>query len=402
MKFHPLFLCVCLFFACTDPQLIGLEVQPTSDRITISTLDESSPFSLHTIALDSVRSDEPLAALLGYYESDLFRNAKASFSTQLLLSQNSVDFGNNPILDSAVLSLSYSGYYGDTTNEMTIHIEQLGQAIFYDSAYYSNQEILSIPFSTPIIHSFEPRPNTLVFAANDTIGQKALSFRVDAIGQMVLEASSGQLADSDAFLDFFNGITLSVDDNSISSSIVYFNLKDGGSKLTIYYNDSLSYDLLIGSGATRINHFDMQQDQTISESLNGIQSMAGYELELTFNNLTSLKQSLENKVVNQALLRFSTNNNSDIRPAHPSLSLVRKDSTGKKFFIEDFAEGQNHYGGNLENDEYVFNISKYILNLLNEEFTSTTLVLVPSGEAINANQTEIKQEVELNIIYTEF
>ena len=130
--------------------------------------------------------------------------------------------------------------------------------------------------------------------------------------------------------------------------------------------------------------------------------MAGYELELTFNNLTSLKQSLENKVVNQALLRFSTNNNSDIRPAHPSLSLVRKDSTGKKFFIEDIAEGQNHYGGNLESDEYVFNISKYILNLLNEEFTSTTLVLVPSGEAINANQTEIKQEVELNIIYTEF
>ncbi|MEE3037428.1 MAG: DUF4270 family protein [Bacteroidota bacterium] len=402
MKLHLLFLCVCLFFACTDPQLIGLEVQPTSDRITISTLDESSPFSLQTIGVDSVRSDEPLAALLGYYESDLFRNAKASFSTQLLLSQNSVDFGNNPILDSAVLSLSYSGYYGDTTNEMMIHIEQLGQAIFYDSTYYSNQEILSVPFNTPIIHSFEPRPNTLVFATNDTIGQKVLSFRVDAIGQMILEASSGQLADSDAFLDFFNGITLSVDDNSTSSSILYFNLKDGGSKLTIYYNDSLSYDLLIGSGATRINHFDMQQDQTFLESLNGIQSMAGYELELTFNNLTSLKQSLENKVVNQALLRFSTNNNSDIRPAHSSLSLVRKDSTGKKFFIEDIAEGQTHYGGYLEGNEYVFNISKYILNLLNEEFTSTTLVLVPSGEAINANQTEIKQEVELNIIYTEF
>lgn len=401
MKFFPLIICACLLFSCTDPQLIGLEVQPTSDRIIISTLDESSPFSLQTSTVDSVRTDEPLVALLGYYESDIFRNAKASFSTQILLSQNSVDFGDNPTLDSAILSLAYSGYYGDTSTEMTIHIEHLEQAIFYDSAYYSNQQIPSVPFNTPIVHSFRPKPNALVFQASDTIGQKAVTFRVDEIGQMVLEASSDQLTDSDAFLAFFNGIKVLVDDNSISSSILYFNLRDGGSKITIHYNDSLSYDLLIGSGAARINHFDMQE-AAFPASTHVIQSMAGYELELTFDDITSLRQSLENKVVNQALIRFSANNNSDIRPAHSSMSLVRKDSTGKRFFIEDIAEGQTHYGGGLDGDEYVFNISKYMLNLLNEEITSTTLVLVPSGEAINANQTEIEQDVELNIIYTEF
>lgn len=401
MKFYTLFFCTCLLFSCTDPQLIGLEVQPNSDRIVISTVDDTAPFSLQTVAVDSVRSDEPLAALLGYYESDNFRNAKASFSTQILLSQNSVDFGDNPSLDSAVLSLAYSGYYGDTSTAMTIRIEQLDQAIYYDSSYYSNQQLPSSQFSTPAEYTFLPRPNTLIFEASDTIGHKILTLNVDQIGELVLNATSDDLVDSDAFLDYFKGIKIQVDDNSPSSSILYFNLRDERSKLTLYYNDSLSYDLLIGSAATRINHFDMEEVSN-PESLYGIQSMAGYELELHFNDLDSLKRILEDKVVNQALVRFSTNANTEQRPAHPSLSIVRKDSTGKKFFIEDIAEGQTHYGGTLDGDDYVFNISKYMLNLLNGELSSTTLVLMPSGEAINANQTEINQNVELNLIFTEF
>lgn len=401
MKIFNLFICVCLIFSCTDPQTIGLEVQPTSDKIVISTIDDSSPFSLQTNTVDSVRSDEPLFALLGYYESPTFRTAEASFSTQILLSQNSVDFGANPTLDSAVLTLAYAGYYGDTTVDMSIQIEQLDEAIHYDSTYYSNQVLSSTPFSTPIVHSFTPRPNTLVFNSGDTIGLKSVSMRVDDIGLMVLNANSSDLVDSESFLEFFNGIKVSVDNPSVSSSIIYFNLKDGGSKLTIYYNDSLSYDLIIGSGATRINHFEPQSGSFL-QNIYGVQSMAGYELELSFNDISGLKQALENKVVNQALLHFSVDNNSEANPAHSSLSLVRLDSTGKKYFIEDITEGQTHFGGELVDNEYVFNISKYMLNLLNDEFSSSTLVLVPSGQATNANRTEINQNVELKIIYTEF
>ena len=43
--------------SCTDPQVIGLEVQPESDKISISSLDDSNPFSLATISADSVRTD---------------------------------------------------------------------------------------------------------------------------------------------------------------------------------------------------------------------------------------------------------------------------------------------------------------------------------------------------------
>ena len=386
--------------SCTDPQVIGLEVQPESDKISISSLDDSNPFSLATKSADSVRTDEPLVALLGNYESSNFKDVSASFSTQLLLSQNAVDFGASPMLDSAILSLVYSSYYGDTTIEMGIKIEQLDEAIHYDSSYYSNEVLTSGPFSTPLEYSFFPRPNTSVIADGDTVGQTVLKINVDQIGQMILDAGTDNLVDNPAFLSFFKGLKISPSDN-VSSSILYFNLKDAGSKLTIYYNDTLSYDLLIGSSAARINHFEIEENVDL-DNLYGVQSMGGTELHLTFNNLSSLRQELENKVINQALISFSAENNTDLNPSHPSLSLVRMDSTGTTYFLTDILEGQAHFGGVLEDNQYVFNISKYMLDLINGTYTDSTLVLVSAGEAVNANRTEISQEVDINIIYTEF
>ena len=97
------------FFSCTDPQIIGLEIQPEADKITISSLNNDSPFTASTKKVDSVRSSQTVYALLGYYESTNLLDAKASFYTHLRLSDNSVDFGLNPILDSAVLTLAYAG-----------------------------------------------------------------------------------------------------------------------------------------------------------------------------------------------------------------------------------------------------------------------------------------------------
>ena len=401
MKYLFLFSLFSIIVAsCTDPQVIGLEVQPESDKISISSLDDSNPFSLATKSADSVRTDEPLVALLGNYESSNFKDVSASFSTQLLLSQNAVDFGASPMLDSAILSLVYSSYYGDTTIEMGIKIEQLDEAIHYDSSYYSNEVLTSGPFSTPLEYSFFPRPNTSVIADGDTVGQTVLKINVDQIGQMILDAGTDNLVDNPAFLSFFKGLKISPSDN-VSSSILYFNLKDAGSKLTIYYNDTLSYDLLIGSSAARINHFEVEENIDL-DNLYGVQSMGGTELHLTFNNLSSLRQELENKVINQALISFSAENNTDLNPSHPSLSLVRMDSTGTTYFLADILEGQAHFGGVLEDNQYVFNISKYMLDLINGTYTDSTLVLVSAGEAVNANRTEISQEVDINIIYTEF
>ena len=396
-----LWLSAITLFSCTDPQIIGLEIQPESDRITISSFDDNNPFAVTTQKVDSVRSNQTIYALLGNYESANLLDAKASFSTHLRLSDNSVDFGSNPILDSAIITLAYAGYYGDTSVEMTIQVQQLNQEIYDTAVYYSNDIISASPFSTPLEHAFYPTPNTLRYIDSDTVGLRALSFNANQIGQFVLDAGADNLVDNDVFVPYFKGLQFSVSPTQPSSSILYFNLISGGSKLTIYYNDSLSYDLLFSAAAARVNHFDMQDNLDL-QNIFAVQSMAGLELHLDFNDLTALQQTLSNKAINQALITFTAQNSTGLSPSHSNLSLVRLDSSGTKYFLEDIAEGQTHFGGELEDNKYVFNVTKFMQSLMQGDYKDNTLVVVPTGESVNASRTELTQNIELNIIYTEF
>ena len=74
----------------------------------------------------------------------------------------------------------------------------------------------------------------------------------------------------------------------------------------------------------------------------------------------------------------------------------------KQLFLTDFFEGGEHFGGDLENNQYTFNISKYLSQLINEELFIEDLYLMPIGASVNANRTLLTGEVELIITYTEF
>ena len=70
--------------------------------------------------------------------------------------------------------------------------------------------------------------------------------------------------------------------------------------------------------------------------------------------------------------------------------------------MEDITEGQTHFGGELEDNKYTFNITKYMQRLVQGDYQNNALILVPTGESVNASRTELNQNIELNIIYTEF
>lgn len=381
-------------FSCTDPDLIGLEIQPESDQIIISTESEDEGFlSLSSVEEDSVRSDENTVNLLGAYTDPVFGDRKASFSTQLLLSESAVDFGENPTLVSAVLHLTYSGYYGDSTQQMEVEVATLDESIYVDSSYYSNEEIPAT--DTIATHSFYPYGDE-----PDTLGKYTLQINLnDAFGQFVLDATTEDLTDNTAFVEYLKGIQVRT--TSTSGSIVYFNLKDVASKLTITYNDSLAFDLVMSSSAARINHFE--QDQNLMGEL-AVESMGGYNLKVDLSEafIDSLKVDLAAKPINKATLTFHQTGETENLAAHHSLSLVRVDSSGSKLFLTDFFEGGNHFGGELENNQYTFNISKHLSQLLNDELAVEDLYLMPIGASVNANRTLFTGEVELNITYTEF
>ena len=185
---------------------------------------------------------------------------------------------------------------------MSIQVEQLSEDIYLDSNYYSNEAVL-LPFSEPLDTLFYQDPILHKDNSGDTIGQRSLFIKANQLGQLILDAGSDNLVDNESFISYLKGIKFLVDPNQSSSSLLYFNLIDGASKVTIYYNDSLSYDLIFSAAAARINHFEMEDNFMIND-LFGVQSMAGLELHLTFNNLADLRKRLTNKAINQTLVSF--------------------------------------------------------------------------------------------------
>ena len=389
-------------FSCTDPDLIGLEIQPQSDRITISSLTESNVFSLTSTLEDSIKIDENNFNLLGAYEDPLFGLSEAYFSAQLIPSDNEIDFGVNAILDSAVMSFAYAGFYGDTTQELSIDVVELSESIYLDSSYYSGQ---SFSVGTPLSSfSFYPRPLTKRFFDEDSIGTPQLRVVMNELGTNLLEIQS-EMTDNESFLSAFKGIQLKA--NTVGNSITYFNLKDNMSKLALYYHndehDSLRFDLYMGATAARLNHFDLER--SLAEDVIGIQSMGGYNVRVSFNNLEYIDSLLSGKVVNKAVLTFNIEDGSEEEfAAHQNLSLVRVDSTGKKYFLSDFFEGAEHFGGvkDLIKGQYVFNVSKHLQEMILGSIEEKDIYLVPIGGAVNANRTILTEEVGLDIIYTEF
>ena len=130
--------------------------------------------------------------------------------------------------------------------------------------------------------------------------------------------------------------------------------------------------------------------------------MAGYRADISIDNIDSLKKVLDNKVINKVSLEFSLSENSQYEfDAHDKLVLVRVDENGNNVFLSDFVlEGDQYFGGYLDQDKYEFNITRYFYQLLTNSSYSTNLRLLPVGAVVNANRTILDNEVKLKINYS--
>jgi hypothetical protein len=393
-------LIIATFSSCTDPQIIGLELQPEGDQISISSLDDTGLLNVQTIAGEVIQSDEALYSLLGIYDSPEFGLSRAGFSTQLLLAENDVVFSDTLSLDSAVLSLVYSGYYGDISKELKMMVKELTEDIDIDSTYFSDYSVSTQELSSPFEMSFVPDPAAIITTEEDTVGVAKLTVRLDDLGQRIFNAGSTDLQDNESFTSFFKGLNFSIDSTNQSASVLYFNLRDSDSKFTLYFDNGTSYDLIIGTSAARINHFKL--DKNIPLDFYGVQSMGGPKLEVSFADINLLKEELEGKAINNAKMIFSVGAIDDIYGYHTDMSLVRVDTDGELFFLSDSFTGD--FGGTVDSDNqtYTFQIRKFLQEVMDGSHINESLYLLPVGPSINANKTILSPEVKLEIIYTEF
>ena len=384
--------------SCTDPNTIGLEVQPTSDNIIINS-DDFINFTSATESEDSLRTDEALNLILGNITADpTFTYNYAGFYTQILLTENNTDLGSNPTVDSVVMSYTYSGYYGDLEDFTTIWMQKLWNPIYKDSTYYSTFDILNTDLPMNLVESF---------ILNKSTENPILKMNLqNSIGQQILSLGNEVLKDNETFLENFYGLQI---DASAQNTMLYLNPAGSNSFLKIYYHndesDTLSLDFELGGDAARINLFNEKNNNAIIEDDSNVhlQSMAGYKAKITLGDLDIIKDTLEGKVINKVTINFDVESGSQSEyEAHEKLVLVRVDNEGSNVFLTDFTvEGETHFGGKLDGDIYSFNITRYFYQLLNNSSYTNDLYLMPAGAAINANRTILSKDIKITIHYSE-
>ncbi|TXB64665.1 DUF4270 domain-containing protein [Vicingus serpentipes] len=406
-----------------------------SENLIVSFTDTLS-ISTKVLRDDSINTFNVSSNLLGIYNDSIFGLSSASFYSELTLSGANVNFGNNAIIDSIVLSLKYKSpldFYGELFTPMDINVYELTEEISGDE-YNSAQDINYNP--TPIGNFndtlYITTPVKVINNQDTTSFDPHLRIRLnDAIGQTILNAGDdGQtISNNDAFKSIFKGLYISPSSSVTSSTlqkgkgaIVSFDVNSSLSTVTLYYHndsDTTSYSFIMNSESKKFNRFDHNYAGTdvekhinntidLDSTLTYVQSMGGVKTKIEIPNIKDLAK-IENIIINKAEIVFPLKDNSNATlQAIQTLALTGINESGDAVFLIDNFEGTDYFGGTLdaENKTYSFNIARHIQRIITGTEEDYGLYLIATGSAVSANRSVLNSAIhptskmKLNITYS--
>jgi hypothetical protein len=417
--------CAAFLSSCKDPDELGLEVQPSSDQISVLKSDTATVFT-RTVKEDSLPSKSVAYQLLGSYVDPVFGKTDASFYTQALLDASFPYVSDSLIPDSLVLSLAYSGSYGDITTPQTVHVYQLTENILSDTGYYTTKTFSDS--ANDLANNgngllFIPDPNdSVLIGSSNQPAQLRIPLSLSKAWELLSAEHRSLFADNSAWTNFFKGLYIKTDQVANGGAILYFDLYSAFSTLTVYFKKSndtspLHYNFSL-SNAIRVNHQEHNYtgseaghqliDSTFNDSLSYIQSMAGLKTKVSFPYLKHFTDSGK-IIVNKAELEITVQTGYPDMFSPPSkLLLVGIDSLGSSFLPIDYYEGASYFGGTYDSAKrtYKFNIARHLQAILDERISDSGLYLLVSGAVVQANRAIIgsgknaSYPVKLHLFYT--
>ena len=235
-----------------------------------STAVDTFQLRTYTIEEDSVVTKNQLHAILGAYNDPKFGTVDASFYTQISLDNpGSTTFGIDPIVDSIVLSLQYTGYYGKNTAQ-TFEVYELNDALSSanDSIYYSftSKNVKPTNLVFPGKETIIPQPSTKAVVGTDTLSAQLRIPLKNSLATYLMDGVAlGNFASQDLFHAYFKGLYVKVTDSNPASgegAVYYFSLSAINSKLTIYYKNDLifkTFSFLMNGSSVDFNHLNFDR-----------------------------------------------------------------------------------------------------------------------------------------------
>lgn len=426
-----LFLFGLVFFSsCKDDNLVGIEAQPNGEFDGLVSVDTFT-------VLTSTRKSDPISSL--NYQTNLGRITNPEFGTTT--SNLAFDFVigsvsppsdyDNYTIDSVVLHLRPTGYYGNFDEGAEVEIFRLEEPLNLD-AYTSDFQptiganaLTSFNLSLPNA-SIDSLPR--VTFNGDTTREEAFSFRIP-LPLKIGEEFKNWFRDSDPDLAF-NGLYLRVkeDNNAGSGAIYQFSLLSPESRVRLYltnYEDTSQTQTVatfaVGSNANRVGVY--QHDFISSDVEMALNSTSGTDEKIYLSGLAGTKGEVKipslstfadgrNLAVSKAELTIPVDTSqTDLFKSYSRIYFLDDDPDGETFTL-DFLTSQTRHNGlyDATTGSYSFDITRSIQKIFDESnsgvdvnygFTLNTEVPVENGNSRSQIVLMGSENAQLKIFYSD-
>lgn len=396
---------------------IGNGLLSDSDHIAVGFVD-SLRITCHSMEVDSMPTKNGTTLLLGSMLDPVMGSTDAGFITELHLSSTNQFFGDQPIIDSVVLQLALTGYYGDTATMQTVHVYQLSEALVDSLSYYQFSDLSTESVDLANGYQFYPHPRTTnTVVGHDTLTQAVIRIPLDpSLGETFASADSALFSSTEAFKEFFPGLKVVCEPVAQGGAISYINpTSNTVTQLQIYYRETaegnpMRYYFYITSDDVYFNQYlhdytlgspDFVQQVVQGDTLLGqtqlyLQSMGGVRALLRFTDLMnwaeSLKEDGSHLIINEAKLILpaleESGNDTSLYTPPTSLALLSLNADGTTSLLADYMEGTAYYGGSYSSAQksVMFRISEHLQNLILGSVSSQGLYLSIVGASYNAQR----------------
>jgi hypothetical protein len=413
-RYHLAFVLACSFSAvllgsCSkiDTTDLGNELIPAADNVNtfetvLDVITDNQLFSDTTRMLD----DE--AHAIGIIDNDPeFGKTEAftyaSFTPQAYRAYPFVK-RDSVIIDSVVLSLAYAGVYGDSSSVQEFEVKEIDNRFvpFTDSLYYLTAP--EFPVADDVIGTATVNFLTL----NDSVKYKNSDESVATVNELRIKLDTSwarrfvnydtttAYRDDTVFKKNFGGLRIKATETSpTKNAIAYFDLSDDDrTRITFYCRiqnngkaDTISpYFSHTNDPHANIIRRDPQNDY-LANVTNNVPNDEKLYIQSTPGSYATIKipglDTLNNRVIHRAELILEKYPGNDGFYSPPALMFIDAiSSTGDSAFTirNDFipvnaAPGYDltALGGTLKNDQYVFNLSRYVQSIVTKKFPSYTL-----------------------------
>ena len=176
-------LLIVTFIACDkDYNAVGTDLLTHSNFITDSV---EFPALTYNKVVEPVKSNNLTSSLLGIYDDPTYGKTAAQIVTQLIPTTYSPDFGDEPVIDSIIITIPYFSHKtGETDDD--------GNALYELDSLFGNAETpikLSIYQNTYFLRSYDPETNLEEAQKYYSNSNQTINFN-DFTGQLLYENGS--------------------------------------------------------------------------------------------------------------------------------------------------------------------------------------------------------------------